>query len=65
MSAKINRELMILYGARHAIMHMLKQGNYSFAKAMDDGSWQTIDYVDILNALTEMIEDYKEGKSEA
>lgn len=59
---QMDKELLILYGARHAILQMLDKGNYSFAKKFDDGTWQTIEYADICNYLTEMIDKYKAGK---
>lgn len=49
----------MLYGARHAILQMLDKGNCSYAKKLDDGTWQTIEYADICNYLTEMIDKYK------
>jgi hypothetical protein len=55
----MDKELLMLYGARQAILQMLDKGNCSFAKKLDDGTWQTIEYADICNYLTEMIDKYK------
>lgn len=56
---KMNKELLMLYGARHAVGQMLEKGNCSFAKRLEDGTWQTIEYADICNYLTEKINSLK------
>ena len=55
----MNKELLMLYGARHAVLQMRDKGNCSFVKKLDDGTWQAIGYADICNYLTEMIDKYK------
>ena len=52
-----------LYGSRNAVLEMMSKGSCSYAKRLDDGSWQTIDWVDIVDYLTEMIDKY-EAESE-
>lgn len=55
----MDKELLMLYGARHAVLKMLETGNCSFAKKMNDETWLTIEYADICNYLTEMIDKYR------
>lgn len=60
----MDKELLMLYGARHAVLKILEAGNCSFAKALDDGTWQTVEWADICNYLTEMIDKYKAESEE-
>jgi hypothetical protein len=55
----MDKELLMLYGARHAVLQIIDKGNCSFAKKQDDGTWQAVDWVDICNYLTDMIDQYK------
>ncbi len=55
----MDKELLILHGARYAVGEMLNKGSCSFAKHLEDGTWQTIEWADICNYLTEMIDKYK------
>ena len=57
----MDKELLMLYGARHAVLKILDKGSCSFAKRLDDGTWQSIEWADICNYLTEMIDKYKAG----
>ena len=52
--------MLMLYGARHAVLQIIDKGSCSFAKRLDDETWLTVDYVDICNYLTEMIDKHKE-----
>ena len=55
----MDKELLMLYGSRHAVLKMLEAGNCSFAKTLDNETWLTVEYADICNYLTEMIDKYK------
>lgn len=55
----MDKKALMLYGARHAVLEMMGKGSHSYAKRLDDGSWQIIDWDDISNYLTEMIDKYK------
>lgn len=55
----MDKELLILYGARCAVGEMLNKGSSRFAKRLEDGTWQTIEWADICNYLTEKIDEYK------
>lgn len=59
----MDKELLMLYGARHAVLKMLESRNCSFAKNLGDGTWLTVEYVDICNYLTDMIDKYKADRS--
>lgn len=61
----MDKELIMLYGARQAVLQMIDKGSCAFAKKLENGTWQTIEWADICNFLTEMIDKYKpesEGK---
>lgn len=58
----MDKKALMLYGARHAVLEMMGKGSRSYAKRLDDGSWQIIDWYDISNYLTEMIDKYKTEK---
>ena len=54
----MTKELLMLHGARYAVIKMLNKGSSSFAKHLEDGTWQTIEWADICNYLTEIINKY-------
>ena len=53
----MTKELLMLYGARHAVLEVMKHGGRTFSKIMDDGIWQDIQYAEICNYLTDKIEE--------
>ncbi len=55
----MDKELLMLYGTRFAVLQIINNGGCGFAKSLDDGTWQTVDWSDICNYLTEQIEKYK------
>ena len=55
----MTKELLILYGARHAVLQAIDRGSCAYAKRIDDGTWETIEWSDICDYLTEIIEKYK------
>ena len=55
----MNKELLMLYGARQAVLQIIDEGSYGFAKRLDDGTWQRVEWGDICNYLTGMIDKYK------
>lgn len=54
----MDKELLMLYGARHAVLQIMDKGNCVFAKRLDDGTCHSVDFVDICNYLTDMIEKH-------
>lgn len=54
----MDKELLMLYGARNAVLQIIDKGSCAFAKKIDDGTWQTVDWADICNYLTDMIDKY-------
>lgn len=56
----MDKELLMLYGARHAVLQMLKEGNCFFSKQMIDGTYETVGFIDICNYLFDKIEACKE-----
>ena len=55
----MDKELLMLYGARHAVLQIIDKSSCIFAKRLDDGTCQTVDFADICNYLTDMIDKYK------
>lgn len=55
----MDKELLMLYGARNAVFRMLEKGSTSFAKKLYEDNWQTVAWIDIANYLSDMIEKYK------
>ena len=55
----MDKELLMLYGARQAVLQMIDKGSCAFAKKLENGTWQTIEWADICNFLTEIIDKYK------
>lgn len=61
----MNKELLMLYGAKQAVLQIIDKGSYAFAKRLDDGTWQTVDWADICNYLTDIIDKYMEESEDA
>jgi hypothetical protein len=60
----MDKELLMLYGARHAVLQIIDKGNCVFAKRLDDGTCQTVDFADICNYLTDMIDKHTAERSD-
>lgn len=41
----MDKELLMLYGARQAVFQIMAKGSDYFAKKLEDGTWQTIEWV--------------------
>lgn len=52
----MDKELLMLYGARNAVIKILNNGGKWFAKTVENDDIQTVEYADICNYLTEMID---------
>ena len=52
----MDKELLMLYGARQAVLQIMDSGSYAFAKRLDNGTRQTVEWADICNYLTDMID---------
>ena len=55
----MTKELLILNGARYAVGQMLEKGSSQFAKRLEDGTWQTVEWADICNYLTAKIGEHE------
>ena len=60
----MDKNLLILYGARHAVLQVMEKGNCSFAKELDDGTLQVIEYTEICNYLSDLIFNYINRKEQ-
>lgn len=60
----MTKELLMLYGARYAVLKMLNKGSNAFGKRLEDGTWQTIEWADICNYLTDIINNHNEEREE-
>lgn len=61
----MDKELLMLYGARHAVLETIDNGGWAFEKRLDDGTRQRADWNDICNYLTDMINKYEAKNEEA
>jgi hypothetical protein len=52
---EVDNELLILYGARHAVIEILENNGKYYMKSLEDGTL-CVEYADICNYLTEQIE---------
>lgn len=64
MKKKMDKKLLMLYGARNAVIKILDNGGKWFAKTVENDDIQTVEYADICNYLTEMIDKYKAESGE-
>ena len=48
-------ELTMLYGARYAVSEKMKNGSFQYAKRLDD--WHFVDWQDIFDYLTKLINE--------
>ncbi len=55
----MDKELLMLYGARQAVLQMIDKGSSAYAKKLENGTWQTIEWANICDFLTEIIDKYK------
>lgn len=55
----MTKELLMLYGARYAVLEVMKHGGRTFSKIMGD-TWQDIQYAEICNYLTDKIKEQQE-----
>ena len=60
----MDKELLMLYGARNAVLRILERGSMSFAKRINDEKWQIVEWADIVNYLSDMIDKYKAESEE-
>lgn len=61
----MSKELLMLYGARFAVLETMKQGGKAFEKDIGDNTYQRVEYADVCNYLTDMINKYKAISTEA
>lgn len=52
----MNEELLMLYGAIYAVTNIMDQGSKSYSRRAPNGKWVVVDWVDILDFLTDLIE---------
>lgn len=58
MEDKMDKKLLMLHGAKYAVLKMMSNGSCLFAKKINN-SWQTINWSDIEDYLDKMIDEYK------
>ena len=51
----MNEELLMLYGAAYAVKNFMDEGSKSYSRRAPDGKWVVVDWVDILDFLTDLI----------
>ena len=61
----MNEELLMLYGAAYAVTRFMNDGSKAYARKDDiTGKWRSVDWVDIFDFLTDLIEANKEKEEE-
>lgn len=51
----MNEELLMLCGAAYAVKHFMDEGSKSYSRRSPNGKWVVVDWVDILDFLTDLI----------
>lgn len=51
----MNEELLMLCGAVYAVQHFMDEGSKSYSRRAPNGKWVVVDWVDILDFLTDLI----------
>ena len=60
----MNEELLMLYGAAYAVSRYMNDGSKAYARKDITGKWRSVDWVDIFDFLTDLIEANKERDEE-
>lgn len=50
-------ELTMLYGARYAVSERMKNGSVQYAKRLNYDEWHFVDWQDIFDYLTKLIDE--------
>lgn len=54
----MNKELLMLYGAVYAVLRFMNNGSHAYAKRLNNGKWETVEWVNIYDYLTDLIDKY-------
>ena len=60
----MSEELLMLYGAAYAVSRFMEKGSKAYARKDMTGKWRSVDWVDILDFLTDLIDNNKEEREE-
>lgn len=58
------KELLMLYGATYAVVRFMNNGSKAYSRKSESGKWISVDWVDIFDYLTDLIDKYKEESEE-
>lgn len=56
----MSEELLMLYGAAYAVSRFMNDGSKAYARKDITGKWRSVDWVDIFDFLTDLIDNNKE-----
>ncbi len=59
----MDKEILMLHGARYAVSKLIEVGSCSFAHKINE-KWQTVEFTDIYDYLTEKINEHETGNEE-
>lgn len=60
----MNKKLLMLYGAAYAVSSFIKDDSKAYARKDITGKWQSVDWFDIYDFLTDLIEANKEKEGD-
>ena len=60
----MSEELLMLYGAAYAVSSFMNKGSKAYARKDMTGKWRSVDWVDIFDFLTDLIDNNKEEREE-
>ena len=61
----MDNDILMLYGAAHAVSILMNKGSHAYAKKDKyTGKWVTVDWADIYDYLTDLIDKYEEGEAD-
>ena len=60
----MNKELLMLYAATYAVLRYMNDGSKAYSRKTDNGKWISVDWVDVFDYLTDLIDKYKEESEE-
>lgn len=60
----MNKDLLMLCGAKYAVMQFMDKGSKAYARKDKTGKWQSVDWCDIFEYLTDLIYNEERGEEE-
>lgn len=58
------KELLMLYGAKKAVLRMIEKGSAQFAMRKEGKKWETVEWIDIFDFLEALIDKFESEEEE-